>query len=137
TSSNTASRAGKNRSFRPRYECLEPRTMLSVAPLYYSPTGAGNNVDHPDWGAAGQGLLRSILPADYVDGISSMAGQIDPNTGQVNSNLTSARLISNQLGDQVTEDLDQRNLAAFTYAWGQFIDHDLDLTLDGGDKVPI
>ncbi len=66
-----------------------------------------------------------------------MAGQIDPASGQVNSTLPSARLVSNVLGNQTADLLDSRNLSAFIYAWGQFVDHDLDLTNDGGTSVPI
>lgn len=135
--SQSPSRVGERRNYTPRCEVLEARTMLSVAPLYYSATGAGNNQTNPDFGAAGQDLLRSIVASNYVDGISSMAGQIDPNTGRVNSSLPSARLISNKIGAQADDILDSRNLAAFIYAWGQFVDHDLDLTPDGGTSVPI
>ena len=127
----------ESKNFKPRSEALEVRAMLSVAPLYYSADGSGNNLTNTEWGAAGQDLLRSFLPADYVDGISSMAGQIDPATGQVNSTLPSARLVSNVLGNQTADLLDSRNLSAFIYAWGQFVDHDLDLTNDGGTSVPI
>lgn len=129
---------GLDRStFKPRCEVLEDRAMMSVAPLYYSATGAGNNLSHPNWGAAGRDLLRSVLATNYVDGVSSMAGQIDPATGKVNSTLPSARLISNTVGNQVTDNLDSRDLAAFIYTWGQFIDHDLDLTPAGGTSVPV
>jgi peroxidase len=112
-------------------ETLEVRAMLSVAPLHYSVTGEGNNLTNPSWGSAGSDLLRSILPAAYGDGISSLVTSIN---GQ---ELPSARAISNSVGTQTVDILDPRNLSAFTYAWGQFIDHDLDLTPDGGTSVPI
>src|SRR5215468_8850214 len=35
--------------------------------------GTGNNRANPDWGSTGEQLLREA-PADYGDGISSMAG---------------------------------------------------------------
>ena len=100
--------------------------MLSVAPLYYSPTGAGNNLANPDWGSAGSDLLQ-IAPVAYGDGISSPGG----------ANLPSGRLISNLLGAQSGDVLSATNMSAFVYAWGQFIDHDLDLTPDGGESDPI
>ena len=121
------SKLSATRRFKPRLEPLEERTMFSVAPLYYSVTGAGNNLANPSWGSAGSDLLRSILPSDYGDGISTPNGQ----------DLTSARVISNLVGSQSADLLDPRNLSAFTYAWGQFIDHDLDLTPDGGTSNPI
>jgi peroxidase len=132
--SRSASRQMKRRYFELRCEALEARTMLSVAPLYYSVTGAGNNLDlaKANWGAAGQDLLRSILPPAYSDGVSALA---DKNAaGQT---LPSARLISNTVGQQTDDVLNNRDLSAFVYAWGQFIDHDLDLTPDGGTSVPI
>jgi hypothetical protein len=101
--------------------------MLSVAPLYYSATGAGNNVANPSLGAAGQDLLRSLLGSAYSDGISTPSGQ----------NLPGARRISNVVGSQTADILDSGNLSSFVYAWGQFIDHDLDLTPDGGASDPI
>src|SRR5262245_8577262 len=93
----------------------------------YSVDGSGNNTSNPTWGQAGAGLYRGILAAVYGDSISSMNGQ----------DLPSARLISNLLGTQTDDVFDQRNLSAFIYAWGQFIDHDLDLTPDGGASSPI
>ena len=40
-------------------------------------------------------------------------------------------------GAQAADALDPRDLSAFIYAWGQFVDHDLDLTPDGGTSDPI
>jgi hypothetical protein len=81
--------------------------------------GTGNNLLHPEWGSAGTQLLRTA-PADYGDGISTPAG----------SDRASARLISDLVVAQ-SEDLpNNRDLSALIYAWGQFLDHDLDLTTD-------
>lgn len=49
----------------------------------------------------------------------------------------SARVISNAVAAQTEERLSSAHLAAFAYAWGQFIDHDLDLTTSGGDAFNI
>src|SRR5262249_43465150 len=70
-------------------------------------------------------LLR-ISAAAYADGVSSPSLPQDP----------SARVISDILNVQgiprnPTEDIntvDQQSLSDFGYAFGQFIDHDLDLT---------
>src|SRR5437867_4257132 len=56
-----------------------------------------------------------------------------------------ARVISNILNNQAdpnnpSQDLntvDQNSLSDFGYVFGQFIDHDLDLTPDGGATFPI
>ncbi|MGD9648088.1 MAG: peroxidase family protein [Pirellulales bacterium] len=108
-------------------ERLEVRALLAadLTPVLgaaslatYSYDGTGNNLLHPDWGSAGSALLREA-PAAYADGIASPAG----------ANRPSAREISNALADQFGEDIvSDRNLSAMIYAWGQFIDHDLDLT---------
>ena len=109
-------------------EPLEARTLLAVDALgllvsqapqsSYSFNGTGNNVANPGWGSAGSDLLR-LAPADYGDGISTPAGSDRPG----------AREISNTVVDQGDEDIiSDRMLAAMVYAWGQFIDHDLDLT---------
>jgi hypothetical protein len=84
--------------------------------------GSGNNLQNPTWGSAGVDLLR-IAPAAYTDGISSPAGADRP----------SARAISNAVAAQApgVDILNNRDLSAFVYAWGQFIDHDLDLTPGG------
>lgn len=98
-------------------ETLEDR--LVPATLWQSIDGTGNNLAHPLWGSAGSDFLR-VAPAEYADGISTPAGPDRPN----------ARLVSNTLAaqDDATPTND-RQMSAFIYAWGQFIDHDLDLTM--------
>jgi hypothetical protein len=118
-----------------RIEQLETRILMTGTTTQtgvnlsavYSVDGSGNNAANPTWGQSGADLYRGILAAAYGDGVSSMNGQ----------NLPSGRVISNLLGTQTDDLFDQRNLSAFIYAWGQFIDHDLDLTPDGGTSVPI
>src|SRR5205823_2065983 len=63
-------------------------------------------------------LLRTAA-AGYSDGISSPAG----------ANRPSARAVSNAIATaDPAGTTNNRNLSAFVYAWGQFIDHDIDLT---------
>jgi peroxidase len=117
----------------PGVERLEPRSMMSVNPVSPPPAepidGVGNNVAHPTWGSVGQDLLR-LSPAAYGDGISSPAGADQP----------SARLVSNLLSASpeggVTND---RDMTAFVYVWGQFIDHDMGLTTSASptERLPI
>lgn len=110
-------------------EALESREVLSasmaaapLAPPTYSFDGSGNNVAHSNWGSAGSELMRTVA-AEYADGVSAPAGADRP----------SAREISNALADSGGADvISDRFLSAFIYAWGQFIDHDLDLTPSGG-----
>jgi hypothetical protein len=99
------------------FEHLELRLLLSGD--YRSIDGSGNNLMHPEWGTTGQ-PLRRVSPPQYGDGISSPAGASRP----------SAREISNFFFQHhPAEDIfNEEGMSAFVYAWGQFIDHDLDLT---------
>lgn len=125
---------------RPRRSALEqvePRILLtadlqallgSAIVANYSIDGTSNNLANPDWGSIGQQLLRTV-EAEYGDGVASPAGADRP----------SAREVSNALADQGGEELvSDRYLSAMIYAWGQFIDHDLDLTASANDEsLPI
>ena len=63
-------------------------------------------------------------PLAYEDGISSPAGPNRPNP----------RLISNMLFSQTGAANDPLGLSAYTWAWGQFIDHDITLSPDNEDE---
>jgi hypothetical protein len=122
-------------------ERLEARTFLSTAPTpapAYSSVepidGVGNNLANPAWGSAVTDLIR-LAQAAYGDGVSTPALANDP----------SARAISNILNNQADpanpgvdyQTVDQNSLSDFGYAFGQFMDHDMDLTPDGGAAFPI
>jgi hypothetical protein len=114
-------------------ETLESRTLLSS---YRSIDGYGNNQANPTWGQAGTDLAR-VSPVAYADGIStpSLSGPNNP----------SARLASDLISNQADplnpsadlQTVDQNSLSDFGYVWGQFIDHDMDLTPGGGASFPI
>ena len=87
--------------------------------------GVGNNIADPTWGAANTDFSR-ITAANFADGISAPNGQT----------LPSARVISNLIANQDLDGVEQdennsRSMSDFVYAWGQFIDHDVDLTESG------
>jgi peroxidase len=89
--------------------------------------GTGNNLTNIEWGSTNEELLR-VSAAEYGDGISSLAGADRP----------SARVISNALATQdPNTPLSDRNLSAFIYVWGQFLDHDIDLTSTGATATSI
>src|SRR5690554_1342364 len=75
--------------------------------------GWGNNTAHPEWGAVGTHVLTQTI--GYADGISTPAGPDRPNP----------RVISNILFTQNSLANDVMGLSAFTWVWGQFIDHDI------------
>jgi hypothetical protein len=83
--------------------------------------GSGNNLADPAMGAAGT-ALRRLVPAAYADGVSAMAGPGRPGPREV-SNAVCAQggSIPNPLG-----------ASDWLWQWGQFLDHDLDLT-EGAD----
>ncbi len=106
-----------------RIEALEVRTTPTVLG-FRSIDGTGNNLAHPEWGSAGSDFVRQA-PAQYGDGISTPAG----------SNRPSAREISNVIVDQQGKEIvNSREMSAMVYAWGQFVDHDLDLMLTGNGE---
>lgn len=84
---------------------------------YRTYDGTNNNLAHPTWGSAGMQLKRTE-PVDYADGISEPAGE----------NRPSPRVISNIVIDQEGSILNTFGRSDYLWLWGQFIDHDLDLT---------
>jgi hypothetical protein len=118
---NRKDRPTLGRSARLLLEKLEERCVPSASP-FYSIDGSGNNLAHPDWGSVGQDLLR-VAPAAYSDGISTLAG----------ANRLSPRVISDVIVTDATDGNlpNNRFMSDWVYAWGQFIDHDIDLTSNG------
>ncbi len=102
-----------------RTEQLESRVLLSGA--YRSIDGSGNNEANPHWGQADTQLLR-LTTVEYADGISEPSGGFD------GSGRPNPRIISNLVVDQETSITNDRSLTGFVFQWGQFLDHDLDLT---------
>jgi hypothetical protein len=100
-------------------QSLETRCVLS--PVFRSIDGSSNNLVNPDWGAANTDLLR-IAPAAYSDGVSAMAGADRP----------SPREISDAVDAQSDTILNNRQMSDWVWQWGQFLDHDLDLTPQPG-----
>jgi hypothetical protein len=105
---------------------LEARQLLAGGVAAAAPVpaevqsfdGTGNNLASPAWGAAGTALLR-VGPYAYADGVAAPGGTDRPN----------ARAISNALADHPDAAMpDARGLTAMAYVWGQFLDHDIDLT---------
>lgn len=80
-----------------------------------------DGTDNNPTGAAGSQLLR-LLPAAYEDGVS------EPRGGLMGSTLPSAREISNAVAAQSVSIPSASGVSSWFWQWGQFIDHDLDLT---------
>ena len=122
-------------------EGLEPRMLLSSSAMgagaLASPVRAidesNNNLANSNWGTANTDLLR-LAPAAYSDGISAPSLPTDQ----------SARSISNILNNQADPltgldyaTVDQNSVSDFGYAFGQFMDHDMDLTPTGTSEMDI
>lgn len=86
--------------------------------------GNGNNPIHQTWGQAGADFVR-VAPAAYADGVNSPSGASRP----------SARKVSTTVSTRSGNDQNNRDMSDWVYAWGQFVDHDIDLT-DAGSTVP-
>ncbi|MEZ4898848.1 MAG: peroxidase family protein [Saprospiraceae bacterium] len=111
----------------------QPHNNTKVCPAdpYRSIDGTCNNekVDQQEWGATDIPLLR-LMPAVYdsKDPWNAMNGKSRP----------SPRAISNNICAQASASESRQNLSAFVFTWGQFIDHDIDLTPEGhSEYVPI
>ena len=78
--------------------------------------GSGNNKANPTWGQTGQSLIR-LTSHGYRDGISKP--RIGPNP----------RAISNEVCREQDPRPDSHpTLSSFMWAWGQFVDHEIDLS---------
>ena len=84
--------------------------------------GSGNNVANPTWGQAGRPYSR-FGPTRYVDGRSQPFG--GPNS----------RAISNRMfNDEAQNIFSERDVTAWGWTWGQFIDHTIGIR-DGNGTV--
>jgi len=89
--------------------------------------GRGNNLDNPTWGKAGTTLLRKTGVTSYADGVSEMT-LLRPNP----------RVVSNHVLRQDRSVLNSRGSSDMLWQWGQFIDHDITLSLDDPDEpIPV
>jgi len=114
---------GHNRRNRARGKRNRNRIMIDSREVR-TYDGANNNLTNPEWGATFEQLQRWGA-ADYADDIENLAGPDRP----------SARAVSNAIADQTegTSLPNSVNGTDFVWQWGQFIDHDVDLT-DGAEE---
>jgi hypothetical protein len=82
--------------------------------------GKNNNVENPDWGSVNSQLLRDVAPAYEYDeeGMEHPSGADRPNV----------REISNTVTAQENPIYSDRYATDMLWQWGQFLDHDIDLT---------
>lgn len=92
--------------------------------------GSGNNLDNVSLGQSGTPFSR-LSPSAYEDGLSLPSGGDRP----------LARTVSNVVCEQPTGVKSATDLSGMVWLWGQFLDHDITLTLnsehpDFSMKVP-
>ncbi len=87
--------------------------------------GTGNNETNPDLGSAGVQLTR-LTTASYGDMRSTPAGADRP----------SARAVSNGVCEQISSVPNAAGATDFVWQWGQFVDHDIDLTVSAVPPEP-
>lgn len=110
---------GIERQRPPRQPRPDPRPELEARTI----DGSNNNLATPEMGAAGAALDR-LTGADYADGVAGIAGADRPNP----------RAISNAVAAQTSDATNTFGTTDFLWQWGQFLDHDIDLT-DGVDPA--
>ncbi len=93
---------------------------------YRNIDGTDNNANNSQWGSTDEWFLRKSSP-NYDDEISTPGGVGRP----------SARAISNALMGQDGDIPNSVGASDFLWVWGQFLDHDIDLTMGGGDSFNI
>jgi peroxidase len=98
----------------------------AFAAEYRTIDGTANNVSNPDWGAAGTRLLR-VAPPAYADGVAAMSGPDRP----------PPRAVSNAVVAQAGDMPNEHCTSDYIWQWGQFLDHDLDLTEAGAEAADI
>lgn len=100
----------------------ENRTMLDNREVR-TYDGSNNNIANPDWGSTFIHLQR-LAPSAYADGIDDLAGPSRPSAREVSN-----KVVNQDAGTSIPNTVSGSD---FVWQWGQFIDHDLDLT-DGAE----
>ena len=105
-------------------------TLVGMGTEYRSFDGSCNNLHagRTKWGSSGSELLRLHDAAQYDADMETPLAAGQPG----------AREISNAVSAQTELVLSEFNASSMLMQWGQFLDHDLDLThTDSSDAVPI
>lgn len=121
--------------YRSRYGCtlvclfFATCSLVVFSPVVAQPfrtiDGTGNNALNPDWGTTDSQLLR-MSPADYPDGVGDafLSPPARPN----------ARVISNTMSAQVGVNDSAAGLTSGVWQWGQFLDHDIDISFGNSSE---
>lgn len=99
--------------------------LAQIAPRSFD--GLSNNLAHARWGVVAVNLLRGPSGAHYADGKSAPSGAKRP----------LARQISNAIFRQQGSMPNRTGLSDYIWTWGQFLDHDLSLSIATSGNLPI
>ena len=102
----------------PQHPPAPPKPAVQLE--FRSIDGSGNNLAHGQENAVGSDFSR-IGPANFTDHVGAMA-----------TNAPNARTISNEVVAGSGDVANAEGLSGMMYAWGQFVDHDLDLMKSDG-----
>ena len=105
------------RGVRTRSPATVPPAPIARGGGFRTIDGSGNDRRNPSMGAADTHLARLFRPA-YADGVAALAGADRPGP----------RAISNAVAAQTASRPNPHRLSSFFWQWGQFLDHDIDLT---------
>ncbi len=122
--------AGKPFTHTPR-PISQARNACPSQAVFRTIDGTCNNTSDPtrcDWGATNIPVFREI-PAVYgqPDPLNSLNGQGRPNP----------RDISNRICNQPYDIRSSINLTSMMFTWGQFLDHDIDISPEGEEDASI
>ncbi|MBU3686583.1 MAG: peroxidase [Mycobacterium sp.] len=112
-----AKRAATAASIGKPQAAVPPPPAPSPGVIYRSIDGSGNNLTKTSLNATGTNFRR-LGAAHFSDGVSALRTDL-PNT----------RTVSNLVVAGNAETPNAEGLSGMMYAWGQFIDHDINLTL--------
>lgn len=107
-----------------------PISITAIPPFEYrSLDGSNNNIENPLWGAAHQRLLRKV-PANYANGTDSIVQFANPRAV--------SNTVSRDTSGASVPPANPFNSSDLLWAWGQFLDHEIDLTpSDSSLPLPI
>ena len=88
--------------------------------------GSGNNLSHTDYGTTGSAFITTS-GYDYGNGYSTPNDADRPNV----------REISNEIFAQNGDIFNASGISNFLWVWGQFLDHDINLTEGGTEEYDI
>lgn len=112
----TPDTGGKNLTPRPPALRMGSQTIV-IPSEFRTIDGTGNHPENPDWGSTEEPFFRLTTPA-YGDDGTEPSGEDRP----------SARAVSNAVAAQEESMPNHRGITDFVWQWGQFLDHDIDLT---------